>query len=182
MGTPHARGQRPDQWLPGPPEAPKLFCPTVTVSKSPAASYPSKMPTRSATLSSPTCKPSSPPASPLRADLTVPPAHPPPSPPSICPPRPPPSQAMELAPGKILSSPPRRRQHPRRRLVQASPRHRYRPHGLRLPLTTASTPPNEKIDLKYYYGGIKACAAVYDLLSQKIENKSRISHLFSTVQ
>ena len=29
--------------------------------------------------------------------------------------------------------------------------------------------PNEKIDLRYYYGGIKACAAVYDLLAQKLK-------------
>ncbi|HVT80644.1 MAG TPA: dipeptidase [Phycisphaerae bacterium] len=29
--------------------------------------------------------------------------------------------------------------------------------------------PNEKLDLPYYYGGIKTCAAVYDLLAEKLK-------------
>ena len=29
--------------------------------------------------------------------------------------------------------------------------------------------PNEKIDLRYYYGGIKCCAAVYELLAQRLK-------------
>jgi len=28
--------------------------------------------------------------------------------------------------------------------------------------------PNEKINLRYYYGGIKACAAVYQLLAERL--------------
>jgi acetylornithine deacetylase/succinyl-diaminopimelate desuccinylase-like protein len=29
--------------------------------------------------------------------------------------------------------------------------------------------PNEKLDLPQYYGGIKTCAAVYDMLAEKLK-------------
>jgi len=29
--------------------------------------------------------------------------------------------------------------------------------------------PDEKIDLRYYYGGIKTCAAAYELIAEKLK-------------